>query len=100
MVRLPLVVKVPHAGDERSVSILLRPFDRLGLGLGSVQNMICMILHDEIGDGLTLLAALRPSLDKGDWHSERFSCSQAVLASSSLNKNPNHAVQFHRFDRP
>ena len=64
MIGLLFIVEVSHPGDERLVPILLGPGYRIGLGLGGVKSMICMILDDIIFNWGSFRAALRACLDK------------------------------------
>jgi hypothetical protein len=63
MVRFLLVVEVSDAGDQRIVSLLLSPGDRVGLGPGCVQDVVGMILNHIIVDWAMLGATFGTCFD-------------------------------------
>jgi hypothetical protein len=62
------VVQMPHARDEGSVALVLRPIDRPALRFESGEHAVGMVFNDIIGDSTVLRAPLRPRFHKHVCH--------------------------------
>jgi hypothetical protein len=63
MVRLLLIVHVPHAGDERGVPLSLCPLDRFSLCFEGTEHVVCIVFDDIILNMTAFSPALRARLN-------------------------------------
>jgi len=61
VIRLLLIIQVPHASDKRSVAVSFCPIDRFSLCFEGAEHMVHMVFDNIIVDG----ASLRPTLGTG-----------------------------------
>jgi hypothetical protein len=61
VIRLLLIIQVPHASDKRRVAVSFCPIDRFSLCFEGAEHMVHMVFDYIIVDG----ASLRPTLGTG-----------------------------------